>query len=95
MTCNCDFRGIRLQSIVELTHSPHGTRTCDLHIRGPSGQYLHDKYFMKTKSEPKNFKDNKFVLFTCLGTSYEAVYTSLSVSRNHSVSLEDVPGVQD
>jgi hypothetical protein len=61
MTCNGDLCGIRLQSIVELTHHPHGTRTCDLLIRGPSSQYLHDKYFMNTKSEPKNFKNNKFV----------------------------------
>jgi hypothetical protein len=28
---------IRLQSVVELTHFPHGTRTCNLHIRGSGG----------------------------------------------------------
>jgi hypothetical protein len=27
----------RSQSVVELTHSPYGTRTCDQHMRGPSG----------------------------------------------------------
>jgi hypothetical protein len=28
---------VRLQSVVELTHSHHETRTCDLHIRGSGG----------------------------------------------------------
>ncbi len=33
-----DFAWIQWsQSIKELTHSPHGTRTCDLQIRGSSG----------------------------------------------------------
>jgi hypothetical protein len=51
MTCTVDLRGtggfhdvvmvifalIQSQSVVELTHSTHGTQTCDIHIRGSCG----------------------------------------------------------
>jgi hypothetical protein len=50
----CVESGYSQESIVELIHSPH-------RLEPAVAQYPHGKCLMQTKSEPKNFKNNKFV----------------------------------
>jgi len=79
--CNGDFCldpvVLRSKSVVELTHSPHGTRTCDLHIRGSIVCKLCTDGFQ----EPTKNKKNCETITTCRESTNLLLLTLKNSSR--------------